>query len=103
RVTHRKRTRRSVRKNVGELVVATLGNPARRKRRGAKSMAKARRRRRNASPRRHHRRVAHRRHRRNPIGGSWGTEITQALYIIAGAVGSKLGAQMILGSKNTGF
>ena len=36
------------------------------------------------------------------MGGSWGAELTQALYIIAGAVGSKLGAQMVLGSKNTG-
>jgi hypothetical protein len=37
------------------------------------------------------------------MGGSWGAEVTQALYIIAGAIGSKLGAQMVLGPSNTGF
>jgi hypothetical protein len=37
------------------------------------------------------------------MGASWGADITQALYIIAGAIGSKLGAQMVLGTSNTGF
>jgi hypothetical protein len=37
------------------------------------------------------------------MGGSWAAEIAQALYIIAGAIGSKLGAQMVLGTSNTGF
>lgn len=52
---------------------------------------------------RHNKAVSHHRRRRNPMGGSWGGEITQALYIIAGAVGSKMGAQMVLGTSNTGF
>ena len=54
-------------------------------------------------PRHNNRAVSHHRRRRNPMGGSWGAEVTQALYIIAGAIGSKLGAQMVLGSSNTGF
>ena len=37
------------------------------------------------------------------MGSSWGAEVVQALYIIAGAIGSKLGAQMVLGTSNTGF
>ena len=58
--------------------------------------------RRHYSARRHNRVVRHH-HRRNPMGGSWGAEVTHALYIIAGAIGSKLGAQMVLGTSNTGF
>lgn len=66
-----------------------------------------------ASTRKHHRRAKHNRRRtkhnrghrrtsRNPFGGGWSSEIQQALFVIAGAVGSKLGAQMVLGSNNTG-
>jgi len=47
---------------------------------------------------RHNRRRVH----RNPFGGSWGSEIVSALFVIGGAVASKLGAQMVLGSSNTG-
>jgi hypothetical protein len=36
------------------------------------------------------------------MGGSWGSEITNALFIVAGAVGSKLATQMVLGTNNTG-
>jgi hypothetical protein len=159
KTAHRRRTSpRAVRRNLGEQVLLTLGNP-RRNPGGAKNrlvivnpgerMAKgsgrvisgygstvmngrrkpaskgrknvARRRtettaprhhkrrsvqqtnpRRHYSARRHNRVVRHNR-RRNPMGGSWGAEITHALYIIAGAIGSKLGAQMVLGTSNTGF
>lgn len=53
----------------------------------------------NAGRRKHNRgRV----HHRNPFGGGWGQDITNALFVVAGAVGAKLGAQMVLGSGNTG-
>lgn len=51
---------------------------------------------------RHNRAKSHRRIHRNPFGGSWGAEIMSALFVIGGAVASKLAAQMILGSSNTG-
>ena len=159
KTTHRRRTSpRAVRRNLGEQVLLTLGNP-RRNPGGAKNrlvivnpgerMAKgsgrvisgygstvmngrrrkpaskgrknvARRRTRTTAPRHHrrrsvqtnprrhygarrHNRVVRHNRRRNPMGGSWGAEITHALYIIAGAIGSKLGAQMVLGTSNTGF
>ncbi len=125
---HRKRTSpRAVRRNLGEQVLLTLGNPASKRR----TMAKARkhrarsrsndpgrkrtndpgrrrsRRRAQSNPRRRNiarqnRAVRHNRRRRNPMGGSWSAEVVQALYIIAGAIGSKLGAQMVLGTSNTG-
>jgi hypothetical protein len=101
--SHRKRSNpgRRTRRNVGEVVSLVLGNPSRRKTKG-KSMAKARRRKNPSHTRRTRRHVAHRTHHRNPTGVSWGSEITNALFIVGGAVGSKLGAQMILGTNNTG-
>ncbi len=48
----------------------------------------------------HHRR---RNYRRNPGGtGSIGEIITTSTFVLVGALGSKLGAQLILGSNNTG-
>lgn len=47
------------------------------------------------------RRRGHRTHR-NPFGGSWGAEIVSALFVVGGAIASKLGAQMVLGANNTG-
>ncbi len=38
--------------------------------------------------------------RRNP--GAVGSSVSMAMFIIAGAVGSKLGSQLVLGAKNTG-
>jgi hypothetical protein len=117
---HRRRTSpRAVRRNLGEQVLLTLGNPKRKPASGGKAMARHRTKtstasvhhrrrshrtnpRRQYTARRHNRVVRHHR-RHNPMGGSWGAEITHALYIIAGAIGSKLGAQMVLGTSNTGF
>jgi hypothetical protein len=50
------------------------------------------------------RRYARRRNtgRRNPGTGSIGEIITTSTFVIVGALGSKLGAQLILGSNNTG-
>ena len=120
KTTHRRRTSpRAVRRNLGEQVLLTLGNPASKRRQVAKHRTRTkkrstasvhhRRRSQQSNPRRHcsarrtNRAVRHNRRRRNPMGGSWGAEVTQALYIIAGAIGSKLGAQMVLGTSNTGF
>lgn len=117
------------RKNPGEIIGYTFAhNPAKRK--GKKHMAATRKRsrRRNAGGRRYHRRrrsnparrrsfavVHHRRHRRrsnparrfhrrrNPssISGLGGLAIN-AVFVIAGALGSKLLTQMVLGANNTG-
>ena len=123
---HRRRTSpRPVRRNLGEQVLLTLGNPKRKPASRRQAMAKTRthrarsrsndpgRQRTNDPGRRHKRRRSYARHNparryqrrrhHNPMGGSWGGQVAQALYIIAGAVGSKLGAQMVLGTKNTGF
>jgi hypothetical protein len=119
KVSHRPRSSpRPKRRNFGELVSLTLGSPINPASKG-KAMAKTKthrkhhtgprpRRRPTAhNPARHHRartkpnRIHHR--RRNPMGAGWGAQITSALYIIAGAVGSRLGTNAVLGSKNTGF
>ena len=46
-----------------------------------------------------------RRHRPNAAGGAagLGPMVTNAVFVIVGALGSKLGAQMVLGSNNTGL
>ena len=77
-------------------------DPGRRHRRRSTAHNPARHRARTKPYRRHH--VSHySRRRHNPMGTGWGAQITSALYIIAGAVGSKLGAQAVLGTNNTGF
>ena len=48
------------------------------------------------------RRVNMRRHRRNPGEGSINAYLTNATFAIVGAIGSRLGAQLILGANNTG-
>ena len=68
--------------------------------------------RRNSSHRRRHTRENpgmrmnrhHRRHRRNPgaFAGGIGESITNAVFVIVGALGSKLGAQTVLGANNVG-
>jgi len=111
-------------RNPGQIVGWTLGNPGRKA-----NMAK-RNRKRNAGTRKHHKRtykrnpagtthrthhrVHHRRrrgatrmnrrhYRRNPgMGGGIGHLVTNAVFVIVGALGSKLGAQMVLGTNNTG-
>jgi hypothetical protein len=55
--------------------------------------------RRNYSRRRHTRRNTG---RRNPGTGSIGEVITTSTFVLVGALGSKLGAQLVLGSNNTG-
>lgn len=81
-------------------------NTARRRNPGMKMAARRnrsyggvthRRKRRNPGVRRHHRH-----HRRNPGMGGIGPDITNAIFVIVGALGSKLGAQAVLGSNNVG-
>jgi len=123
KVSHRPRNSpRTGRRNFGEVVSLTLGSPMNPASKG-RAMATQRKHRKNDPGRRHRRRPsahnakrnpAHRsrtrpyrhhysRRRHNPMGTGWGAQITSALYIIAGAVGSRLGTNAILGSKNTGF
>lgn len=118
--------RRNRSRNPGEILsfVLPAGNPGRK--RG--NMAKARRKNRgrsaksnpghrkhhhhrkmNASHHRHHRRrsnpgIRHHRRRRNPgFGGEIGNMFTNAVFVIVGAIGSKLGAQAFLGTNNVGL
>jgi hypothetical protein len=57
-------------------------------------------RRRNTGRRMNHRRNSVR--RRNPGTGSIGEVVTTSTFVLVGALGSKLGAQLVLGSNNTG-
>lgn len=131
RAAPRKRTavktrRRSVRSNPGEIITLAL-NPATKRRKT--SVAKRRRkasssrrrvtRRRNpvlAAPRRRRRSVRRRNPavstrrrsvrrsaRRNPSFGGVGSQVQSAAYAIAGAVGSKMLTQAVLGANNTGL
>jgi hypothetical protein len=121
--------RRKQKRNIGELVSLTLGAPftgnpggkgktmAAKKRhhrtrtkptshrRHTRRNAGARvatRRRRNYGRRRHV--VHHNRRRRNPgMGGGFMGEVSSALFIIAGAAGSRLLTQAVLGTSNTGI
>jgi hypothetical protein len=123
----RKRKRSS---NPGEIlgfVLGPAGNPGRKrgnmaktkKNRGRMNRGKSnpghrRHHRRNASPvhhRHHHRRRHHnpgmrrhhRHHRRNPgMFGEIGPMVTNAVFVIVGALGAKLGAQAFLGTNNVG-
>lgn len=45
----------------------------------------------------------YRRHASNPGMGALGPLVTNAVFVIVGALGSKLGAQAVLGSKNVGL
>lgn len=120
------RRRTKPRKNTGGIIEMALANPApkrrnkvaRRKRRtnstSRRRRASTHRRRRSnpvmAAPRRHRRRRSsgvarkgrRRSIRRNPGSGGLGNLVTSAAYAIAGAVGSKLLTQAVLGSSNTG-
>lgn len=111
----------------GEIVAFSLaGNPGRK----VKAMAKSKRKRynrpgskshvrRNTGRKNHAKRSNHRRrstrrrnpgmamrrhnyHRRNPGTGSIGEVITTSTFVLVGALGSKLGAQLVLGTNNTG-
>jgi hypothetical protein len=126
---HRSRSKRS-RKNPGEIIGFTLANPARRKAKKVtakqRKYFKPKKRRVNRSRKNPARRPKHRRRslmranparrrrrsnpayrvrrRRNPGGmGSLTGIITNAVFVLVGALGSKLGAQLILGSNNTSW
>jgi hypothetical protein len=111
RATGGHRARRS---NPGHILGFTLGNPAEKRRKG---MAKAKRyvrkskkshhaggttkKRRYSNPGKMHYR---RRRHSNPGMSTNVTElVTNAVFVILGALGSKLGAQAVLGTKNTGI
>jgi len=101
--------RRAVRKNPGEIISLTLGNPAKRRK---KAVAKTKRRRRKASSQRVN--AGRRRTRRNPArrGGHrrrsnpGGYRVTDLFVLGGGAVVGasvpKLASQAVLGPKNTG-
>lgn len=78
------------------------------RRRTTRSNHRRRSTRRNTGVRRNSRRMSHRRTyrrntgRRNPGTGSIGEVITTSTFVLVGALGSKLGAQLVLGTNNTG-
>lgn len=121
----KKTTSHRHRENPGEIIGFTLANPARRK--GSKMAATKKKNRKNRSrvnahrrnpahshhPK-HHRHPAHHRHntahrmnyrrRRNAGGmGSLTGIVTNAVFVLVGALGSKLGAQLILGANNVSW
>lgn len=125
--THRRKAKR---KNTGEIIGYTLANAGHKSSRkpakkGQSKMAKTKRahrkasagrrhtkRRTNAGGKRHRRRSTMHRtnrrrggHRRNAgmFSGGIGGILTNAVFVIAGALGSKLLTQMVLGTNNTGM
>lgn len=124
--------RRKVKRNTGEIIGYTLANAGKKQssrkpaKKGISKMAKTKRaarkasaghrhskRRTNAGGKHHRRRsTMHRRsnrrhggHRRNAgmFTGGIGGILTNAVFVIAGALGSKLLTQMVLGTNNTGM
>ncbi len=106
----KKRNRRSVahrtrrRTNPGDILSLALGNPGGKKRRGmaARKHHKRRAASHRRNPGRRHRRVNRRHYRRNPAPHI--TDLfTQSIFIIGGAVGSKILTQAVLGANNVGI
>jgi hypothetical protein len=120
--------RRKQKRNIGELVSLTLGapfagNPGGKGKTMAAKKRQHRKRTKPTSHRRHTKRnagarvatrrrrnygrrhvVRHRGRRRNPgLGGGFMGEVSSALFIIAGAAGSRLLTQAVLGTSNTGI
>lgn len=105
--SHRVRTQ-TRRRNIGEIVVATLPamNPAKR-RNSSMAKTKTRRHKQNAGRRRNaavsrKRAVKHMTHRRRKNPGQVAGWIKGGAAVVGGAVLSKVGTQAVLGSKNTG-
>lgn len=119
---------RSTRRNPGHIVGLQLaGNPGRKKVRNMAKAKRVRKQKRNAggysrssykkNPASRHRRRSTRRHqnpgmrtrryKRNPGDGfassGVGSLVTNAVFVIVGALGSKLGAQAVLGTNNVGL
>jgi hypothetical protein len=97
------------RSNPGEILGFTLGNPGRKRR--ATTMAKKHKasrgsRKLKSNPARHHsKKYVARRHRRNVGGGMSGLTpmVTNAVFVIVGALGTKLATQAVLGTNNVGL
>ena len=119
---------KQVKRNTGEIIGYTIPNGGGTKRRkpakkGHSTMAKTKKKRASKAnagyrrPKKHKKNAAHRgghrhrstqrrraHHKRNaPSFGGIGTILTNAVFVIAGALGSKLLAQMVLGTNNTGI
>lgn len=113
RSSHRPATR----KNAGELYVMTL-NPGSARGKGKMASHSKKRKKKYGSASHHNkarkarsnpgyrmkgkRNYGHRRHRRNPGGMPMGQLLMEGVFATAGAVGSKLLAQAVLGASNTG-
>lgn len=113
-----KKKYRKARANPGSIIGFTLGNPGRKagghmaatKKKAKKSAArggysKSKYKKNPGSRKSHHHTTTKRRYKRNPggMGSGFGPAVTNAAFVIVGALGSKLGAQMILGVNNTGL
>lgn len=95
-------------KNPGEILSFALGNPGRKVGRtmAAKTAKKQGYKKAKSNPGNaaHRSKTTKRTYKRNVGGaGQIGSQVTNAIFVILGALGSKLGAQALLGSKNTGL
>lgn len=107
-ITAKPAAKRTAKRNTaGSITHYVIGSAHRNPGEGKMATKKTRKRKNTASHRpasraRHAKRRNGSRTRHNPFGGNWGASITTALFVIAGAIGSKLGAQAVLGTSNTG-
>ena len=104
RRVHRTRARKRVarhRSNPGEIISLALNPAKRRKKAVARTKRRKAARRSNAGHRAHRKTTRRHSRRRNP--GQIGSLLKTGLSVVGGAVGSKVGAQLVLGSKNTGI
>jgi hypothetical protein len=107
RTAAKKKKYHARRTNPGEILGFTLGNPGRRRATMAKKHKKASRgsKSHKSNPARHHsKKYVARRHRSN-VGGMAGLTpmVTNAVFVIVGALGSKLATQAVLGPNNVGL
>lgn len=105
----------SSRSNPGQILGFALGNPGRKRGNMAKTKKKYKKASRPRGSKRsykgnpghraggHHKQMHRRRYKHNPGGGQLTQLATISAFAIVGAVGSKLGTQIILGSNNTGW
>jgi len=96
------------RRNPGEILGFTLGNPGRKRgssmaKRAKKSRGYAKSRYKANPARKHHSKYRGRRHHRNPGLGALTPMVTNAVFVIVGALGTKLATQAVLGTNNVGL
>lgn len=113
RGSSRPKDRHKPRRNFGDLIGFTLGNPGKKGSMATATKKKSKANKGYAHSKKHKSNPGHKtnkgghshhkKHRRNPGAlGEIGPAVTNALFVIVGALGSKLGAQVVLGTNNVG-